>query len=58
VPCLHCNPNHRKKHTESGKKAFGSLPIQLVPLHAPLKFSKPTAIAVAHQAGHLRLERA
>jgi hypothetical protein len=58
MPGLKGYLDNRKEHADSRYKPFGSLPILLVPLHAPLKFCDAPAIAVAHQAGHLRLQYA
>ena len=45
-----------EQHAQRRKKAVGALPVLLVAFHAALQIGQASAVAVAHQTGHLRLQ--
>src|ERR1035441_9206202 len=58
VPGFHGHFDHRKEHAYCGKKSLCPLPVLLVPFYPSLQISDAPAVAIARQAGHLRLQHA
>ena len=56
VPRLDGYFNDGEQHAEGSQKSLGALPVLLVALHAVFEFGDASAVSVAHEAGHLRLQ--
>jgi hypothetical protein len=48
MPRLNGYLKHGKQYAGRGQKTFGALPIPLMAFEAPLEFSDPASIAIAH----------
>jgi len=57
-PSPHSHFYNCEQHAYRGHKPFGTLPVLLMTVHAPLQDCQPAAIAVTHQTRHLRLQNA
>ena len=56
VPRLNCDFKDGDQNTKRGGEAFGALPSLFVAFHAVLEVGEAAAIAIAHQAVHLRFK--